>query len=209
MSTEPVKGARPSPKERTRRLLTDAARELLRTGAPLTVQAAAELAGVSRATAYRYFPSNEAVVMHATMPLIEDPGQQLQPPDPGSSDDLSAEDLPKQASALVRTMATWAFDHENELRTLLRLSLEPERATHIPRRGNTNREKWIANLLEGLPEHVSQAAHDRLAAALVPLFAADAVVWSTDIARVDRDTAVDVMAWMAAALVQATLDDPE
>jgi hypothetical protein len=53
---------------------------------------------------------------------------------------------------------------------------------------------------------VSQAARDRLAVALVPLFGADAVVWSTDIAHVDRDTALEVMAWMAATLVQATLD---
>jgi len=207
MSTEPVKGTRPSPKRRTQRLLGDAARELLRTGAPLTVQRAAELAGVSRATAYRYFPSNEAVVMHATMPLIEDAGQRLQPTTPDSFDDISAQKLPEQASALVRAMAAWAFDHENELRTLLRLSLAPERASRIPRRGNTNRDTWIANLLEGLPDHVSQAARDRLAVALVPLFGADAVVWSTDIAQVDQDIAVDVMAWMAAVLVQATLDD--
>jgi AcrR family transcriptional regulator len=207
MTSQPVKPARPSPKERTRRLLAEAARELLRTGAPLTVQAAAELAGVSRATAYRYFPSNEAVLMHATMPLVEDAGQRLQPPDPDTSHDISAPDLPEQASTLVRTMAGWAFDHENELRTLLRLSLAPERATRIPRRGNTNRDTWIATLLEGLPAHVSQAARDRLAVALVPLFGADAVVWSTDIAQVDRDTALDVMAWMAATLVQATLDD--
>ncbi|HEY8823072.1 MAG TPA: TetR/AcrR family transcriptional regulator [Dermatophilaceae bacterium] len=203
MSSQPEKRTRPSPRERTRRLLGEAARELLRTGAPLTVQAAAELAGVSRATAYRYFPSNEAVLMHATMPLLEDAGQRLRPPDP----DTSALDLPEQASALVRTMARWAFDHENELRTLLRLSLAPERATRIPRRGNTNRDTWIATLLEGLPAHVSQAARHRLAVALVPLFGADAVVWSTDIAEVDPDTALDVMAWMAATLVQATLDD--
>jgi len=202
-----VKRTRPSPKERTRRLLSDAARELLRTGAPLTVQAAADLAGVSRATAYRYFPSNDAVLMHATMPLLEDASQRLRPPDPGTSDDMSPQDLPDQASALVRTMGRWAFDHENELRTLLRLSLAPERATHMPRRGNTNRERWIAALLESLPAHVSQAARDRLAVALVPLFGADAVVWSTDIAQLDRDAALDVMAWMAATLVQATLDD--
>jgi AcrR family transcriptional regulator len=207
MPTEPAEGSRPSPKERTRRLLAEAARELLRTGAPLTVPAAAELAGVSRATAYRYLPSNEAVVMHATMPLIEDGARRLQPPDPDSSDDITSQDLPDQAAALVRTMAAWAFDHENELRTLLRLSLAPERADETPRRGNTSRDTWIANLLEGLPAHVSQAARDRLAVALVPLFGADAVVWSTDIAQVDQDTAVDVMAWMAATLVRATLDD--
>jgi AcrR family transcriptional regulator len=199
---------RPSPKERTRRLLADAARELLRTGAPLTVPAVAQLAGVSRATAYRYFPSNEAVLVHATMPLVEDAQQRLQPPDPDVSFDGTEPDLPTQASALVRTMGNWAFDHENELRTLLRLSLAPERADQVPRRGNTNRDTWIANLLDGLPDHVSQAARDRLAVALVPLFGSDAVVWSTDIAQVDRDTAIDIMAWMAATLVQATLDDP-
>jgi len=46
-----------------------------------------------------------------------------------------------------------------------------------------------------------------LTVALVPPFGADAVIWSTDIAQVDPDTALDVMAWMAATLVQATLDD--
>jgi hypothetical protein len=128
-------------------------------------------------------------------------------PTPDSFDDISAQELPEQASALVRTMAARAFDHQNELRTLLRLSLAHERASRTPRRGNTNRDTWIANLLEGPTEHVSQAARDRLAVALIPLFGADAVVWSIDIAQVDQDTAVDVMAWMAAVLVQATLDD--
>ncbi len=61
------------PKQRTMRLLREAARELLRTGGPLTVPAAAEVAGVSRATAYRYFPNNESVVLHATMSLADDP----------------------------------------------------------------------------------------------------------------------------------------
>jgi hypothetical protein len=103
-------------------------------------------------------------------------------------------------------MGAWAFDHENELRTVLRLSLAPERAAHVPRRGSTNRDQWIATLLEGLPEHVPPAARERLGVALVPLFGADAVVWNTDIARVDQETALDVLAWMAAALVQATLD---
>ncbi|NHA67686.1 TetR/AcrR family transcriptional regulator [Phycicoccus flavus] len=204
MSTDRA-ARRPSPRERTQRLLEEAARDLLRSGAPLTVQAAAELAGVSRATAYRYFPSNEAVVMHATMPLVADADQQLEVPDAASEADPAA-DLPDQASALVRSMGTWAFDHENELRTLLRLSLAPERAGTSPRRGNTNRGRWIAQLLEGLPDHVSPASRERLAVALVPLFGADAVVWSADIAQVDRDTALDVMAWMAAALVRATVD---
>lgn len=204
MTAEPPRSARPSARERTRRLLNEAARELLRTGGPLTVQAAADLAGVSRATAYRYFPNNDSVLVHATMPLV-DGSPQLPLPDLGPSDD-SPQGLPSQASTLVRTMGEWAFDHENELRTFMRLSLGPPGADKVNRRASTNRDTWIATLLEGLPAHVSQEARDRLSIALIPLFGADAVIWSTDVAGVDRDTALDVMAWMAAALVQATLD---
>jgi AcrR family transcriptional regulator len=215
MTPEPSGSPRPSARERTSRLLSEAARELLRTGGPLTVQAAAERAGVSRATAYRYFPNNDSVVVHATMPLLDgaslqpqpQPQPQRQPPDLDQPDHQTPEGLPGQASTLVRTMGEWAFDHEHELRTFMRLSLGPPGAGKIERRASTNRDTWIATLLEGLPDHVPQEARDRLSIALIPLFGADAVIWSTDIAGVDRDTALDVMAWMAAALVQATLDE--
>jgi len=192
------------PKQRTLRLLREAARELLRTGRPLTVPAAAELAGVSRATAYRYFPTNDAVVLHATMSLADNPiaDAEWAPPATAAPDDLAA-----QAAHLVRTTAAWAFDHETELRTLMRLSLAPERADEQPRRGLTNRGRWINALLEGLPDGIPTASRDRLAAALVPLFGADAVIWTTDIAQLPRDQAIDLLAWMAQALVTATLND--
>jgi AcrR family transcriptional regulator len=207
MTAEPTRPSRPSARERTRRLLNEAARELLRTGGPLTVQAAADRAGVSRATAYRYFPNNDSVLVHATMPLTDGASPQLQPPDFGPPDDDSPQGLPGQASTLVRTMGEWAFDHENELRTFMRLSLAPPGADKLDRRASTNRDTWIATLLDHLPDHVPQEARDRLSIALTPLFGADAVIWSTDIAGADRETALDVMAWMAAALVQTTLDE--
>jgi AcrR family transcriptional regulator len=194
------KPTRPDPKQRTFRLLRQAARELLRKGGPLTVQAVAELAGVSRATAYRYFPNNNFVVLHATMSLADNP---LDDPDWAPDARSSTGDLGQQAAELVRATAGWAWDHETELRTLLRLSLEPERPR--PRRGFTNRGRWIAALLQGLPPDVPPASRDRLAAALTPLFGADAIVWTTDIAELRRDEAIEVLAWMAQTLVKATL----
>ena len=202
MEDSPGTGALSGPKERTLRLLRQAARELLRTGGPLTVPAAAELAGVSRATAYRYFPNNDSVVLHATMSLADDPLADTgwAPPAGTSPDELSA-----RAASLVRATAAWAFDHETELRTMLRLSLAPEREDEQPRRGLTNRGRWISALLEGLPPDVPPAARDRLAAALIPLFGSDAVVWTTDIAQLPRDQAIELLAWMAQALIAATL----
>lgn len=197
-------GALSGPKERTLRLLREAARELLRTGGPLTVPAVAELAGVSRATAYRYFPNNDAVVLHATMSVADNPLEDGSwAPSPGTAPG----ELGDRADALVRATAAWAFDHETELRTMLRLSLEPDRQEVRPRRGLTNRGRWIAALLENLPGGVPPAARDRLAAALMPLFGADAVVWTTDMANLTRDEAIELLAWMARALIAATLAD--
>jgi len=195
-------GERPDPKERTRRLLRQAAQDLLRAGKPLTVPAVAEAAGVSRATAYRYFPNNESVVLHATMAMAVDPIAETAPTAAGSPEDLDA-----RAAELIRTTAAWAFDHETELRTVLRLSLSPDPEHPRPRRFMTNRDRWISSLLQGLPEHVPAAARDRLAAALTPLFGSDAIVWTTDMAGLSRDQAIDLLEWMARALIAATVHD--
>jgi AcrR family transcriptional regulator len=202
MGTSQGTGALSGPKKRTMRLLREAARELLRTGGPLTVPAAAELAGVSRATAYRYFPNNDSVVLHASMSLADDPLTDTGWAQPAAA---APDELGARAADLVRATAAWAFDHETELRTMLRLSLAPERAYQEPRRGLTNRDRWISALLEGLPSDVPPAARDRLAAALIPLFGSDAVVWTTDMAQLPRDHAIELLAWMAQALIAFTL----
>jgi len=196
-------GTLTGPRNRTMHLLREAARELLRTGGPLTVPAAAERAGVSRATAYRYFPNNDSVVLHATMSLADNP---LDDADWDSSAVASPDELGARAAELVRATATWAFDHETELRTMLRLSLTPEREEVKPRRGLTNRGRWIGALLEGLPGDVPPAARERLAAALIPLFGSDAVVWTTDMAELPRDEAIELLAWMARVLIAATVE---
>ena len=190
------------PQQRTFRLLREAVKELFRIGGPLTVPAAAELAGVSRATAYRYFPNNDAVVLHATMSLADNPLDDAEWASPAAT---SPNDLGDLAADLVRATAAWAFDHETELRTMLRLSLEPERAEVRPRRGLTNRGRWIGALLDGLPDDVPPGARDRLAAALMPLFGSDAIVWTTDMANLPRDEAIELLVWMARVLIAATI----
>ena len=66
------RNGRPNQKTRTRKDLLQAAARLMKQGGPPTLEEVAEEALVSRATAYRYFPSVEAPVSytHLTLPTI-------------------------------------------------------------------------------------------------------------------------------------------
>lgn len=182
-----------------RQLLTDAARAQLRDEGPMTIAAVARRAGVSRATAYRYFINNDAVLLWATRPIVEE----LRLGDP--PEEAEHQDLPSRAAALVRRAGEWAFDHERELRAVLAVSLQPASANS--RQGRMNRDQWIETLLADLPEHVSATARGRLAAALTALFGADAILWTRDAAQLPVPEALDTLAWMAHALVTATLSE--
>jgi len=141
------------------------------------------------------------------MPLHDDPF--ADPAWPYSRPDPHA-DLPTRAGAVVRSMGEWAFDHAQELRTLLALSLEPDsEARGLSRRGKLRRTRWIDGLLADLPDGVEQDTRQRLAAALLPLFGADAIVWTTDVAGLDREAALDVLAWTASTLVRAVLGESD
>ena len=197
---------RPSASERMRERLTEAARAQLREGGPMTVPAVAARAQVSRATAYRHFLNNDAVLLWATRPLDGDP---LLPPPVLDAPDSTDLDLADRAEALVRNTARWAFEHERELRAVLAVSLATTRAPgQAPvRKGRMQRGRWIDDLLTALPASVTPTARARLAAALIPLFGADAVVWTRDAADLDTPDAVEVLVWMARTLVAATLAD--
>jgi AcrR family transcriptional regulator len=173
----------------------EAADELFAEGAVPTVAAVAERADVGRATAYRYFPTQEALLLETTFL--------------GDSDTLRA--IPRLAATIadpgdrvaeaVRTGAEWTLEREARLRMILRASLDP--ATGAPR--PARRRGYIAALLEpmGLPPQT----RDRLAAALTLLFGIDPIVSLSDNSDLDRHEIPEVLAWAARALVQAALDE--
>jgi AcrR family transcriptional regulator len=201
----PVKRERrPSARERTAQLLAQTARAQLRDGGEMTVAAVAERAGVSRATAYRYFVSNDAVTVWATRPMSAEPGGAR------TAAMTGPEALGDRAARLVRDQGVWAFEHERELRALLALSLAPDAEERgVSRRGRMRRSQWIQDgLLAHLPDSVTAEHRDRLAAALTPLFGSDVVVWTQDAAELDQEQALDLMAWIARTLVEATIRDP-
>ena len=181
-----------SQKNRTRAALVAAASEMVKAGKQPTVSEAAEAADISRATAYRYFPTQEMLLAEVALfavggPLFSDADENMP--------------LPDAIGRLVRRMGNWAFANEQPLRTLLRLSLDPLSGVHRP----GHRREWIADALAGARERMDAQTFNRLSSALTLLMGIDPVVVMKDIAGASREEALDAMEWSARALVSAAL----
>jgi AcrR family transcriptional regulator len=180
-------------KGRTRTTLVASARELIASGgAAPTVAAAAAAAGVSRTTAYRYFPSQEALLV-AAHPEIEVVSM---------LDGTTSADASARVESVVRRFLKIIVDTETQQRTMLRLSL-----THgVDRSGLPLRQGraigWISEALLPLTDRLGEDGVRRLAVAIRAVSGIESLVWLTDVAGLDTRQAVEQMVWSARALVR-------
>ncbi len=192
-STKILKG-RQSQKNRTRRALVAAAESLIREGRAPTVTDAAEAAGISRATSYRYFPTQDMLL--AEVALFASGG----PLFPAVAEN---EPVPDAVGHLVRRVGAWAYKNEQPLRTILRLSLDP--STGVRRPGH--RKEWIAEALAPARDNIAPETYNKLSKALTLMLGIDPVVVMKDIAGASREEALDALEWGARTLAEAALKD--
>lgn len=185
-------------KARTRAALVAASRLLLARGVTPTVEQAAAAAAISRTTAYRYFP-NQRLLLIAAHPEVDRPS--LLPDSPPA-------DLEARLAVVIDEFTRITVDTEPQLRSTLRLSLDPD---------SSHREKlllrggraisWIEDALAPLGESGSAADVHRLALAIRSAVGIEALVWLTDVAGLSREEAAGVMRWSARALLRSALAD--
>jgi AcrR family transcriptional regulator len=194
MSISYVETGRIGQKARTRDALVAAARGLMGTGETPTVEQAAGAASISRATAYRYFPNQHALLIAAFPALTED---SLLPSD-------APADPAERLEIVVEAITRQCVEHETALRAMLRSSLEPGR----PRRDDQpfrrgRRITWIGEALAPLADGMDATELERLVVAIAASVGIDSLVWLTDIAGQSRAEAVATMRWSARALLRA------
>jgi AcrR family transcriptional regulator len=201
-------------KRRTRAALVAATAELMRQGQTPTVTAAADAAQVSRATAYRYFPTQQALLFEATLQPVFDPTieQALA---------LSRQaDVPARLDTLVQALQTGTLAHEDAFRTLLRFSLEPSEgaderpAAAAARRSDEaspghlrggRRVRWLEEVLEPVRDQLTPQDFQRVVAALALCMGIEALVVLRDVCGLDAQAAVAVSRWAAQTLLWAVL----
>lgn len=183
-------------KARTRAALVAATRQLLARGVTPTVEQAAAAAAVSRTTAYRYFP-NQRLLLIAAHPEVD--RQSLLPESPPA-------DLEARLAVVVEAFTHITVDTELQLRSALRLSLDPD-PSHRERlvlRGE-RAIGWIEDALAPLRQTRSEADVHRLALAIRSAVGIEALVWLTDVAGLSREEAAGVMRWSARAMLGSAL----
>jgi AcrR family transcriptional regulator len=198
VSTPYELGGRSAQKQRTRDALVAAARQLVASGVTPTVEDAAAAAGISRTTAYRYFPTKRALLV-AAHPEVAAPS--MLPPD-------APDDPAERLDLVVARFTAMIADTEAQQRTMLRLSLEEDEAQRgaLPlRQGRAI--PWIAEALDGLRGQLSDEELHRLVLSIRATIGIEALVWLTDIGGLPRDEAIALMRWSARALLQTAMTD--
>jgi AcrR family transcriptional regulator len=179
-------------KERTRAALVAGARKLLSEGRTPSVEEVAEVAGISRATAYRYFPNRHALVA-AAHPETEAPNL--------LGDGAPAEPRARLERTLDELIAI-TLDTEHELRAMLRVSLEPDSPEDLVlRKGRAI--KWLEEALAPLRETLGPTELRRLALAIRSACGIESLVWLTDVGGVSRKEAGRIMRSSALAIFDA------
>jgi AcrR family transcriptional regulator len=189
--------ARANQKRRTRKDLLQAAARLLKEGRNPSLEEIAEEALVSRATAYRYFPNVEALLIEAPLDLALPDETEMFAGAPASDPVARME----RVDAAFHDMI---LENETALRLMLAKSMEHRAAGDdgLPARQN-RRSPMIEAALAPAKAEFSRASLDKLQKALALIVGTEAMIVFKDVLQLDEKEARAVKRWAIRALIEA------
>ena len=196
-------------KRRTRAAILAAAAELVGQGRRPTVAEVADAALVSRATAYRYFPTQEYLLFEAALESTRsDIDQELE-------ENTLPEDPEARLEMLIDALQKRIIDKEAAFRTMLRLSLEqsPEEEEEEHYDGESRpsrlrgggRVRWIEKALAPVEGRLEEPHFRRLVAALSLCMGIEALIVLRDVCALEPEEAEEVSRWAARTLLRCSL----
>ncbi|HVY83902.1 MAG TPA: helix-turn-helix domain-containing protein [Caulobacterales bacterium] len=179
---------------RTRKAILEAAARLLKRGATPTLEDVAEEALVSRATAYRYFPSVEALLIETAIDVAV--------PDPHALFAGDTRDDPvTRVTAANDALDDMMRDNEHTLRLMLAQSVA-RGATDAPPRQN-RRIPLIETALAPARDRFGPSDYKRLTQALALILGTEGMIVFKDVLQLDDAEARKTKRWAIRALIEA------
>ena len=190
---------RANQRRRTRKDLLEAAARLIKDGRTPSLEEVAQAALVSRATAYRYFPSMEALLREAALDVQTPDAVALFADDP-STDPVAR--LEKVDAVLDETLRA----NEHAFRMMLANAMERivrgEAGDGAPVRQN-RRTPLIEAALEPARDQLDPKAAKLLAHTLAIIIGTESMVATRDVLQLSAADARKVRRWAIGALVAA------
>jgi AcrR family transcriptional regulator len=191
-----------SQKRRTREDLLRAARRIREEGGVPSVGDVADAAGISRATAYRYFPTQESLLAEASArPLIEGVASAI-----AAAADI--DDVVERVDRIFARAAPLLIKHEAELRALLKLSLEHTLSESNERDIPLLSGRWVEvwdEALEPIRERVSSVRYARMVRAIGTLLGVEAITVMRDACHGDEAATARELRAAARAMIRGFL----
>ena len=189
-------GRRERQKERTRRAIVDAARELTRSGAEVTMPRVAERAMVSEATMYRYFPDLTSLIQETLAGLWPDPAAALAPVE-------TSEDPAERVAFACEHLLRGVHAYQGSVRAAIAHTIiAPATAGERP----GLRFGLIDHALAPFAASLAPAAMTRLKLDLAVVVSAEAFFTLTDLCGLAPDDAIASAVRTATTLTRAAFD---
>jgi AcrR family transcriptional regulator len=195
-------GERTEQKRRTRQDLLRAAARLMKTGRVPKLVDVAEEAGISRATAYRYFSSDEALLAETPFDVQAPTVQQI------FADETSVDPTERllKAHAAVRELI-WGNPVAFRImlaRLLEQAARKPSGDSAEPARQN-RRGAYIREALRPVRDQLDDDVYDKLCAALAVMIGTESMVVFQDVLQMADAEAWEVESWAIRVLTEAAL----
>jgi AcrR family transcriptional regulator len=209
MATARASTERVQQKGRTRGALLAAAVQLVTSGAQPTVAEVADAASVSRRTAYRYFPTQEQMLVEAALEGVR--GIMSQAIEGGDGKRPDIENVEARLDRAVKALQQSAVANEQLLRTMIRLTVSAPAASAAAdppvRKRGYRRIEWIALALAPVKKKLGKRRYERLVSALAMCVGIEALIVLRDLRGLRESEAEEVSRWAARTLLRESLEE--
>ncbi|MEM6162349.1 TetR/AcrR family transcriptional regulator [Erwinia sp. P6884] len=188
---------------RTRRLLIETAMKMFDSGAFPSITEVAQEAQLSRATAYRYFPTQSALVSAIVTETLS-PIKSWRP---------SREEVGDRIDELLSFAFPRMLEHEGTLRAALHLSLTQwaqSQATDRPGKEKLvrgNRKALLQHVVEPLNKELPPEMVQRVIQSLSLVYGSEIFLVMKDIWGCDNEQLQDIGKWIAKAIVRQAREE--
>ncbi|OCG48472.1 TetR family transcriptional regulator [Gilliamella sp. Choc5-1] len=190
-------------KKRTYERLINTALEVLEQGCELTITELADKSGISRATAYRYFPTQSDLIAAVVESSLE----------PIFNWHSTKQNVDERINDFLAFAFPQMLKHEGALRAALRISLQQWATARASSSLQTeklvrgNRKEILSTILLPLKTELPEEIYNKVIYAISIIYGSEIFMVLKDIWKLDNQKIVSLTQWIAKAVINQARQD--